>query len=117
MSYKCSKCSDVCFHSELKHVTKIRDVGYDQHILKYNKEAKKKDFIYSTTYNGWEIVNEERFCESCYEIVKDTDPIVTKGKNVRFNTVIKELPKNEKQSKDKMSSDEFSKLDKFSKDN
>jgi len=116
MSYKCNKCNDICFHSELKHTTKIRDINYDEHQLRYNKEAKKKDFVYNTTFKGWEIVNEERFCKSCYEIVKDSAPLVEKSKNVKFNTVIKELPKKEKSSKDAMSSDEFQKLDKFNKD-
>lgn len=103
MSYKCDKCNEICFHSELKKVTTVRDISYNKNILRFNRDTKKKEPIFNGSFSGWEIVKESRFCKECYDKVKDNPPTVQNQKNVDFiftPRIIKENTTNKKKRND-----------------
>ena len=95
MSYKCDRCNTVRMGSELKYISKIRNVVYNKVFVKYDKRQNKEIIINDTPYYGIESVTEEKLCENCYAKVKDTEPIVVgKTKYVDFVGIKKKVELN-----------------------
>jgi len=94
MSYRCDSCNEVRYGSELKIVTAARNVKYSHYFSKFDKVEKKTRYIFDKSFTGWEIINEGRFCPSCYEELKDKPPEIQDTKDVKFL-----IKKNQKRGK------------------
>lgn len=74
MSYRCENCNAVHFGSQLKIVKEIRNVNYNNHYLKGSVPNSNRTPTYLDTTSGTEIVKEEKYCEKCYDNLKDREP-------------------------------------------
>ena len=99
MSYRCSKCNELCNHKELKHVTHIRPIKYDMHTPRFNREERKKELKYIKSFQGWEIAKENKYCEKCYADIQNTEPSIIDDKFVNFNITMKSVLEDKKQTK------------------
>ena len=85
MSYRCDKCNKERVGSELKHIAEVRDVTYVRSFLRFDRKERKQVAKYDTSFKGVEIVTEERLCDECHEIFKDSSPKISNTpKTVNF---------------------------------
>ena len=85
MSYRCDKCNAVRMGAELKYIAEVRDVIYNRVFVRFDRKLNKEITRNDCSFNGVEIVTEERLCDNCYEQFKDNPPKVgNKPKYVDF---------------------------------
>jgi len=87
MSYRCENCNSVHKGSELKYISKVREVSYRQFVPKFDKKDKKKKPTFHQEHKGMEIVKEQKLCSKCHEKVESSSPSISdKPKDVNYFT-------------------------------
>lgn len=89
MSYHCQKCDAIHEGSELKVITKIRNVDYERYILKFDKASRESKPQFDIVTKGWEPVEILRVCNECNK--DNVTPVVTETKTVKYNYKRKKL--------------------------
>lgn len=85
MSYKCDNCGAVERGKQNKVVSVIRNVRYNKFFNRFDKRSGKKIPKFISSFDGHEIVKEERLCVECYDKQKELAPRVeNRFKEVKF---------------------------------
>lgn len=86
MGFICQKCKEDIKNQKENHlITKIRDVTYVKKVMSFQDGEEMTDLKEQEPYKGTEIVEIKRYCNKCFDKVKDKKPEVLEKKRIVFN--------------------------------